>query len=74
MPLVVSGQEFFTATEVAQDVGVVRQTLWRWRQEGKIPAGSRYRGRQILYTRAELVRIRQFANRVEPLVSDAADR
>lgn len=74
MPLVVSGQEFFTATEVAQDVGVVRQTLWRWRQEGKIPGGSRYRDRQILFTRAELDLIRDFAHRVEPLPPVVTDR
>jgi hypothetical protein len=74
MPLVVSGQEFFTATEVAQDVGVVRQTLWRWRQEGKIPLGSRYRDRQILFTQAELDLIREFAHRVEPLAAEGEDR
>ena len=74
MLLAVSGQEFFTATEVAQDVGVVRQTLWRWRQEGTIPAGSRYRDRQVLFTRAELDRIREFAHRVEPLAAEGADR
>ena len=74
MPLLVSGKEFFTATEVAQDVGVVRQTLWRWRQEGKIPSGSRYRDRQILFTQVELDRIREFAHRVEPLVSEVTDK
>jgi len=69
MPRVISGKEFYTATEVAREVGVVRQTLWRWRHEGKIPAGSRYRDRQILFTRPELDRIREFAHRVEPLVA-----
>ncbi len=60
----------FTATEVTEDVGVVRQTLWRWRQQGKIPAGYRYRGRQILYSENELEGIREFANKLEPLSKD----
>jgi len=67
MPLLVSGKEFFTATEVAQDVGVVRQTLWRWRRAGKIPSGHRFRDRQILFTRQEVNAIRSYANMVEPI-------
>ncbi len=74
MPILVSGQEFFTATEVARDVGVVRQTIWRWRQDGKIPAGYRYRDRQVLFTQVELNRIRQFAHRVEPLTVEVKSR
>ena len=70
MPVTVNGKEFFTATEVAEDVGVVRQTLWRWRQESKIPAGHRYRDRQILFSLKELDEIRQFAHKLEPLGSD----
>ena len=70
MSVMVNGQEFFTATEVAEDVGVVRQTLWRWRQQGKIPAGYRYRGRQILYSENELEGIREFAHKLEPLTKD----
>jgi len=66
MPITVSGQEFFTATEVADEIEVARQTLWRWRKAGKIPLGSRYRDRQILYTEGELEQIRLFANKLEP--------
>ena len=67
MPRQLNGQSYFTATEVAKDVGVVRQTLWRWRQEGKIPPGNRYRERQILYSEDELNQIRAFAHKLEPL-------
>jgi len=70
MPVTVNGQDFFTATEVAEDVGVVRQTLWRWRQDRKVPPGHRYRDRQILYSEDELIEIREFAHKLEPLGSD----
>jgi len=39
----------------------------RWRQQGKIPAGHRYRDRNLLYTLDEVEEIRQFANRVEDI-------
>lgn len=67
MSVLVNEKEFFTANEVANDVGVVRQTLWRWRQKGKIPKGHRYRDRQILFTPEERELIREFAHKLEPL-------
>ncbi len=69
MSLNLNGRKFFTATEVAEDFGVVRQTLWRWRQQSKIPAGHRFRDRQILFTTRELQTIRDFANKLEPLTN-----
>ena len=72
MPLTVEGRVFFTATEVAKQIGVVRQTLWRWRQDRKIPAGRRYRDRQILFTPEEVEQIKEFAHRVEPIGSQDA--
>ena len=46
---------------------MTRQTLWRWRQDGKVPTGRRYRDKQILFTGTELDRIRDYANRMVPL-------
>ena len=74
MSLNVNGQKLFTATEVAEDVGVVRQTLWRWRQQGKIPAGHRFRDRQILFATWELQTIRDFANKLEPLTNGTLEK
>jgi transposase-like protein len=68
----IEGTQFFTAQEVAAEAGVTRQTLWRWRRAGKIPPGSRFRNRQILYTAAECREIRDYANFLEPL-SRASD-
>lgn len=72
MPLEVEGVTYFASAEVARVVGVSRQTLWRWRQEGKIPAGRRYRDRQVLFTEKEMEAIRQYAHRIEPLSNGSA--
>lgn len=71
MPIYIEGAEYVTAQEVAEEVNVSRQTVWRWRRAGKIPPGYRYRNGQLLFTRRELAAIRRFANRLQP--SDAAD-
>ena len=68
MSLEIQGVLYFPAAEVAREIGVSRQTLWRWRRDGKIPVGHRFRDRQILFTEDEVVEIRSHANRVEPVV------
>ena len=68
MPIQIDGVKYFSATDVLNGVSVSRQTLWRWRQEGKIPAGHRYRDRQVLFTAEEVESIRQFENRIEPIL------
>ena len=67
MPFKINGKEYLQVTEVADVIGVARQTLWRWRRDGVIPVGSKYRGRQIIYTPSEVELIRQFAERIEPI-------
>lgn len=67
MSIKINGVTYFSATEVTRELGISRQTLWRWRQEGKIPTGHRYRDRQVLFTIHEIEAVRQFANRVEPI-------
>lgn len=66
MPIEVEGVEYFTATDIQREVGVVRQTLWRWRRDRKIPQGRRYRDKNIVFTRAEVEAIREYSNRLEP--------
>jgi hypothetical protein len=67
MPLEIDGVRYFFAADIAEDVGVSRQTLWRWRRTGKVPAGRRYRDKQVLFTQTEFEQIREYANRIEPL-------
>jgi predicted site-specific integrase-resolvase len=67
MPVIIEGEEYFTNSEVSDELKVSRQTLWRWREKGSIPAGLRYRTRQVLFKAEEVEDIRQFANRLVPI-------
>ena len=66
-PLVIEGVPYFSAADAAREAGVSRQTLWRWRQEARVPAGRLYRDKQVLFTRAELESVCAYANRLVPL-------
>jgi hypothetical protein len=67
MSTVINEIKYITASELLEELDVTRQTLWRWRQEGKIPAGHRYRGRHVLFSTEEAEAIKEFANRIEPI-------
>lgn len=67
MPIEIRGLSYFTATEVTQQVGVSRQTLWRWRQNGEIPQGHRFRRRHVVFTPDEVRVIEEFANQIDPI-------
>jgi hypothetical protein len=62
--LLLDGVPYFTAAEVLRVAGVSRGTLWRWRREGKVPVGLKYRDKQVLFTQGELSRIREYAHRL----------
>ncbi len=74
MPREIGGVVYVSAAEVAKEVGVSRQTLWRWRRDGKIPCGHRARDRQILFTEREVDEIRSHANKIEPIVDLEAEK
>ena len=67
MPREIEGIRYFTVSEIERKLRVSRQTLWRWRREGNIPAGQRFRSRQVVFTEAEVEKIRGFANRLTPI-------
>lgn len=67
MPTELNDRLYFSVNEVLGDTGVSRQTLWRWRQDGKVPLGHRFRDRQILFDEEEFDAIRSYATHVEPL-------
>ncbi len=67
MPVQIGERTYFTNNEVSEELGVSRQTLWRWREKGRIPIGVRYRTRQVLFTVEEVAAIREYADRLEPI-------
>lgn len=66
MPLGIGGLEYLTAAEVCELVGISRQTLWRWRQDTRIPAGLRFRGKRLVFSPDEVEQIRGYASSLEP--------
>ena len=66
MCIEIEGIEYYSTVEVLEATGVSRQTLWRWRQEGRVPGGNRFRNGQVLFTEREYQEILAYANRVEP--------
>ena len=74
MPVVIDGITYFSGSELASEVCISRQTLWRWRREGSVPVGHRHRSGKIVFTSAEAAAVRQYANRIEPIVSCEEDQ
>ena len=66
MSLSVEGITYYTMKDIVSQLSVSRQTLWRWRREGKIPQGQLFRDKQLLFTKLEFGQIEAFANRIEP--------
>ncbi len=62
MPTKIEETEYYSLQEIAEMVAVSRQTLWRWRQEGKMPHGRSFRGRSLLFSESEVTLIKQRAH------------
>jgi len=67
MPVLIENIRYFSAVEIYEELRVSRTTFWRWRADGRIPNGRRYRGKRVLFNEQELEAIREFANRLEPV-------
>lgn len=66
MPLEIAGFKYLTASELCQLVSISRQTLWRWRQDARIPPGRRFRGQRLVFSLDEVEQIRTYASLLEP--------
>jgi predicted DNA-binding transcriptional regulator AlpA len=73
VPVQVEGIQYLTLPEVLQEMQITRQTLWRWRHEGLIPQGRRFRSRQLLFSPDEAAAIRRYANRIEPIAAPGSE-
>lgn len=69
--IVVDGVSYVSSGDVAERVGVARQTLWRWRKAGKVPSGYVYRDTQVLFTLADAQRVQAYAHRMQPAETSA---
>jgi excisionase family DNA binding protein len=67
MAVELDGEVYLCVSEVAERIGVSRQTLWRWRTEGEIPTGHRYRGGKVVFSLPEVEKIEAYAHRLEPV-------
>jgi hypothetical protein len=74
MPLEIDGTSYYSAAEVIAELGVARQTFWRWRKEGKVPLGHRFRDSQVVFTLTELQQALEYANRIEPISPASSDQ
>jgi len=72
--LEINGTAYLPMDQIAQELGVSRTTLWRWRQSGRVPVGHKYRGRLTLFTVSEFEAIRDYANRLAPVGLGVATR
>src|SRR5690242_4413643 len=66
----IQGVRYFTLDEVVTAVARTRQTIWRWRRDGQIPAGHRDRKGRVLFTAPDVEAIRSYALQVEPIKSE----
>ena len=74
MSVLINGQTFLSAVELLEELDISRQTLWRWRTEGRVPSGRRYRTGQVLFTPEEAERVKDHAHRVEPILTENCRR
>lgn len=74
MPIQINEIIYLTASELQEELSLSRQTLWRWRQDGKVPPGHRYRRHQVIFTPDEAQAIREYANEVEPIDAESRDQ
>ena len=66
MPVLIENIRYFYAIEIYKELRVSRTTFWRWRADGSIPNGKRYRGKRVVFNEEELAAIREYADRLEP--------
>ena len=74
MGLEIEGTAYLAVSSLLKELDISRTTLWRWRTEGKIPQGHRFRDGKVVFTEAEAEQIRQFANRIEPIAEVGRDQ
>jgi predicted DNA-binding transcriptional regulator AlpA len=65
--VIIDGIAYISTSAVLEALSISRQTLWRWRNEGKVPPGRRYRGRHVVFSQPDFEAISAYANLLEPI-------
>lgn len=66
MPVEIGGVMYYSTADIIAVIDVSRQTLWRWRLDGKVPEGCRYRDGSVLFTDTEYQAMCAYAHRLAP--------
>lgn len=64
--IMIGDKTYYEGTKILRALGISRQTLWLWRKEQLIPAGSLHRNR-LVFSDEETAQIAAHAARVEPV-------
>jgi transposase-like protein len=72
--IAIGGTEYVSCSVIARQLGVSRQTIWRWRKVGKVPQGHLYRSSQLVFTVEEAVDVYAYGTRVEPAETTNSDQ
>lgn len=64
MPKLISGTNYYSAKEVAEELGIHRLTLLRWIREGKVPDAPRDRNGWRVFPKELLLRLHDYATSV----------
>lgn len=67
--IIIDGVTYISTSAVLEALSISRQTLWRWRREGKVPLGRRYRGKHVVFSQADFEAISAYANLLEPITT-----
>ena len=67
IPTFINNIKYLTRSEVIEELGVTRQSLWRWRKAGLVPPGNCYRGRQVIFNEEDRTLIESCGLRVSPI-------
>ena len=73
MSIEIDGIEYHTVSDLVEELGVSRQTLWRWRQAEKIPQGHAFRDRWVVFSPLEVEEIRAYAFQLKPVGEESED-
>ena len=65
MPTEINGEVYYTTSEICEEVGISRPTLFRWLRQGMLKETRKNRRGWRLFTEEELNKIKAETSRIE---------